>query len=161
MNQMLEKIYNHERPDSLTNNLRKKRMAFFMSLLALVPPPLKILDVGGTPVFWTALDFWNQEVGEVDITIVNINPKIDQQSHSNVKCLRADARDLSQFEDNEFDVVFSNSVIEHVGDYEEQHKMANEVMRVGKRYFVQTPNFYFPIEPHFVLPLFQFLPIEF
>lgn len=55
---------------------------------------------------------------------------------------------MKQFQDNEFDAVFSNSVIEHVGDYEAQRQMANEIMRVGKRYFVQTPNFYFPIEPH-------------
>jgi hypothetical protein len=39
-------------------------------------------------------------------------------------------------------------------------KMAREIQRVGKWYFIQTPNLYFPIEPHFVFPLFQFLPIS-
>ena len=38
--------------------------------------------------------------------------------------------------------------------------MANEIKRVGKKYFVQTPNLYFPIEPHFLFPLFQFLSID-
>ncbi|MEH2169146.1 MAG: class I SAM-dependent methyltransferase [Nostoc sp.] len=67
---------------------------------------------------------------------------------------------MENFQSNEFDIVFSNSVIEHVGDYDRQCQMANEVMRVGKGYFVQTPNLFFPIEPHFVFPLFQFMPIN-
>jgi hypothetical protein len=64
------------------------------------------------------------------------------------------------FSNKEFDIVYSNSVIEHVGSYNDQRQLANEVMRVGKKYFIQTPNLYFLIEPHFVFPLFQFLPIE-
>ena len=41
---------------------------------------------------------------------------------------------------------------------ENQVKMANEIMRVGKKYFVQTPNKYFFIEPHYLLPFFNFCP---
>lgn len=67
---------------------------------------------------------------------------------------------MKQFKDKEFDVVFSNSVIEHVGGWGNQQKMAKEIQRVGKHYFVQTPNYYFPIEPHFLLPIFQFLPVK-
>jgi SAM-dependent methyltransferase len=66
--------------------------------------------------------------------------------------------DLSRYADREFDVVFSNSVIEHLGTWENQQKMASEIRRVGKHYFVQTPNVYFPIEPHFLFPFFHFLP---
>ena len=51
-------------------------------------------------------------------------------------------------------------MIEHVGTYQDQLQMAQEVRRVGKRYFIQTPNKYFPLEPHFLFPLFQFFPIK-
>ena len=61
------------------------------------------------------------------------------------------------FPDQAFDVVFSNAVIEHLTP-EGQRQMAREIMRVGRRWFVTTPNFWFPIEMHHKLPLFQFLP---
>ncbi len=70
--------------------------------------------------------------------------------------MQADGTQLP-FGDREFDIAFSNSVIEHVPP-ELQAAFAAEVSRVADRYFVQTPNRYFPIEPHYQLPLFQFLP---
>lgn len=69
-----------------------------------------------------------------------------------------DARHMP-FETGSFDVCFSNSVIEHVGTYGDQMAMAGEVARVGKSYFVQTPNRWFPLEPHFLVPGWQFLPL--
>ncbi|MBC8844888.1 class I SAM-dependent methyltransferase, partial [Escherichia coli] len=68
------------------------------------------------------------------------------------------ATDLSEIDDQQFDIVFSNSVIEHLYTWENQEKMAKEVLRVGKYHFIQTPNYWFPIEPHWVFPFFQFLP---
>ncbi|HZK73331.1 MAG TPA: methyltransferase domain-containing protein [Clostridia bacterium] len=59
------------------------------------------------------------------------------------------------FADNAFHVVFSNSVIEHMSDHA---AFAEEIKRVGRRYFVQTPNRAFPLEPHVMMPLVNYLP---
>lgn len=61
------------------------------------------------------------------------------------------------FRDQSFDVVFSNAVLEHLTP-ERQRRMAGEILRVGRSWFVTTPNFWFPVEMHHKLPLFQFLP---
>jgi SAM-dependent methyltransferase len=62
------------------------------------------------------------------------------------------------FRDKSFDVVFSNSVIEHLGDPRRHQQYAQEIARVGMRYFVQTPNRWFPVEPHLLTPFIHFLP---
>ena len=56
---------------------------------------------------------------------------------------------------------FSNAVIEHVGNWRRQQLFAAEIRRVARTgYFVTTPNLYFPIEPHALLPLYQFYPVR-
>jgi SAM-dependent methyltransferase len=62
------------------------------------------------------------------------------------------------FGDGEFDIVFSNAVVEHVGDRERQRALAAEAVRVGRRVFVTTPNRWFPVEVHTRLPFVHWLP---
>ncbi|MGH9446709.1 MAG: methyltransferase domain-containing protein, partial [Terriglobia bacterium] len=64
------------------------------------------------------------------------------------------------FRDKSFDLVFSNAVIEHIIGEASQHRFAQEVMRVGKSWFVTTPNYWFPFESHYHLPFIQFLPLR-
>ena len=119
-----------------------------------LPRPLNILDVGGTQTIWETIDFADR--ANIHITLLNIEHV--KCSYSNIAAVVGDARYMYNFAEKEFDFVYSNSVIEHVGDRTAQRLMANEIQRVGERYFVQTPYRYFPIESHFVFPLFQFLP---
>jgi len=70
-----------------------------------------------------------------------------------------DACDLSSFADRSFDLVHSNSVIEHVGNWSRMKAFANEARRVGRYYYVQTPYFWFPIDPtNYRSPLIHWLP---
>jgi SAM-dependent methyltransferase len=62
------------------------------------------------------------------------------------------------FADGEFDIVFSNAVIEHVGGRQQQRRFVSEALRVGRRIFVTTPNRLFPVEVHTRLPLVHWLP---
>ena len=117
---------------------------------------MSILDVGGTGGFWDQMS--SEGIDDLEIVVLNVHP--EHSPLANVTAAAGDGRDLSQFEDASFDVVFSNSVIEHLGTFEDQRRMADEVRRVGRRYFVQTPNRYFPLEPHFFFPGFQFLPMR-
>lgn len=64
------------------------------------------------------------------------------------------------FPDKSFDLVFSNAVIEHILGEGRQQLLAQEVMRVGKSWFVTTPNYWYPFESHYHLPFIQFLPQE-
>lgn len=153
---LFNKVANVYAADSLANRLRRKRLAFFLGLLDSVPRPVRILDVGGTAAFWEMMGFASHDA--VEITLLNRTREPVSLPH--FASVVGDARGMDGFRDREFDVVFCNSVIEHLGNLDDMHKMAGEIRRVGQRYFVQTPNRYFPLEPHFFFPGFQFLPLR-
>lgn len=137
--------------------MRRRRFAFFLSLLDEIKRPARVLDVGGTPEFWQLMGL--HELNDISITILNL--QAHPVSAPLFESVAGDARDLGRYADKSFDVVFSNSVIEHLGPhFSDQRLMAKEVERVGQRYFVQTPNRHFPLEPHFLVPGFQFMPVR-
>jgi Methyltransferase domain len=98
-----------------------------------------------------------------DLSVVGLNIDHDNSKHyaefyrgTNRSALTGDACRLP-FADKTFDIVFSNAVIEHVPSVW-QKRMADEIMRVGRSWFITTPNFWYPMEMHHKLPLFQFFP---
>lgn len=130
---------------------RERRYHFFLDACA-VRPTDRIIDVGAG--WGAALERFNDTN---PIVAVDLSPQPSEWlSSPNITIMEGDGTQLT-FADAEFDVAFSNSVIEHVPP-DLQYRFAEEIRRVAGRYFVQTPNKYFPIEPHYQLPLFQFLP---
>ena len=112
----------------------------------------RILDVGGNHWFWRHIDC------PARITCLNIDANHDQPACEQFSFIVGDGRVLP-FADGEYDIVFSNSVIEHVGTFEDQRRFAEETRRAGHAYWVQTPDRWFVIEPHLVAPLIHYLPV--
>ncbi len=109
-----------------------------------------VLDVGGTPDIWT--------FAPVRPRLVFLNePRTRAEQDAGTTLVFADGCRLP-FRDRAFDVVFSNSVIEHVGDAARQAQFAAEIARVGRAYWVQTPNRRFPVETHLLTPFIHWLP---
>src|SRR5580698_4389631 len=132
----------------LLRRFRGRRMRAFAAEFRITSET-RVLDVGGTPSIWELLPV------QPRITFLNM-------PHGVGDCAGFDLVFASgcelPFPDQSFDIVFSNSVIEHVGDRDQQRLFANEVRRVAQRYYVQTPNRRFPIEPHLLTPFIHWLP---
>jgi Methyltransferase domain len=118
--------------------------------------PVRILDIGGTNAFWEQRGW----AGRTSVELVLVNLEREPRLHANIDARIGDATDLSEFPDRAFDVIFSNSVIEHLETSDRQAAMAAEVRRLAPRYWVQTPNFWFPVEPHFLTPGWHWLPMK-
>lgn len=122
---------------------------------------VRILDMGGTLAYWRPVQ--DELVAlNCELTLTNLEKPDeataeDDPLHGRVTCAAGDARHMD-FADNSFDLVHANSVIEHVGMWLDMRSMAEEVRRLAPAYFVQTPNFWFPYEPHYRLPFFHWAP---
>ena len=134
----------------------RNRFRFLTELLRPLKRPIRILDVGGEFNFWNILDY--KRIGKIEVILLNRFPQdmLPTSFHSHV----GDARSLANYTSDDIDVIISNSVIGHVGSFGDQMAMATEIRRLGKRYFVQTPNHYFPIDWRTLLPFFHFLPLK-
>ena len=105
----------------------------------------RILDVGGTLEFW---ETFGSDLDWSKVSVKLLNLASSDVIHPGISSLAGDARSMPTFDNNSFDIVHSNSVIEHVGRWSDMVAMAEEVRRLAPAYFVQTPYFWFPIEPH-------------
>jgi SAM-dependent methyltransferase len=131
----------------LAARARGRRHERFFAL-ARLSPGARVLDVGCGRIGLRALE------PQLDITGVDLLERPDYPG----PFVRADAAVGLPFADDQFDLVYCSSVIEHVAP-ERRAAFAAELRRVGRGWFVQTPAFSFPIEPHALLPFAHWLPV--
>lgn len=143
---------------SLAYRFRQRRFALLQPVIERIiarKGHCRIADIGGTEYYWQiAGDFIARAA--VEIHLINLEKAATIGGKFTTHA--GDACRLAAFADDSFDLVHSNSVIEHVGDWRRMTAMADEVRRLAPAYFVQTPNFWFPYEPHFRAPFFHWLP---
>ena len=140
------------------NRFRQRRLTQFLQLVDGIVRErgrCRVLDLGGRVAYWTAFEeLWRDR--PVEFTIVNVTTEPAPDPRFVVR--RGDACRMPEFTNNSFDIVHANSVIEHVGSWTNKQRMAAEVRRLAPHYFVQTPNFWFPFEPHFRMLFIHWLP---
>ncbi|MDQ2910424.1 MAG: class I SAM-dependent methyltransferase [Actinomycetota bacterium] len=144
---------------------RKRKLGLFLDELG-PGPETTIVDVGvgdtgfstepGVALshnFFEALYPWPERITAVsDVPLPNF-----AQEFPAISWVTASGTDLP-FEDDSFDIAFSNAVLEHVGGRKEQRRFVHELCRVAPRVFVSTPNRWFPVEVHTLVPFAHWLP---
>jgi hypothetical protein len=115
---------------------------------------MRILDLGGRVSNWVAAP-----VCPAQVVILNIEDQ--PESFDRFEVINGDAcSPPNKLRSEQFDLVYSNSVMEHVGGHYRRQQFADTVQRSGSRHWIQTPYRYFPIEPHWIFPGMQFLPMS-
>jgi SAM-dependent methyltransferase len=130
----------------LAAGARRRRHERFFAMCGLASGA-RVLDVGCGALGLRALE------PDLDITGVDMAERPDYPG----PFVQANAAAGLPFAEDEFDLVYSSSVIEHVPPARRE-AFASEVRRVGRGWFVQTPALSFPIEPHSLLPFAHWLP---
>ena len=154
-------IGNYDNPNSIGSKLRRRRSGPLRRMIEDISAEqgkVSILDVGGMEYY---LDLFPREFyleHNVRITLLNLLDDIRPVAHPDyIDACEGDGCALP-FADDHFSICHSNSVIEHVGNWHRKVCFAEEITRVAPRYFHQTPNFWFPWEPHFGFPIYHWLP---
>ena len=140
---------------------RRRKLALFLDELRPAPETT-VVDVGVTDApfgagstdnFFEALYPWPERITAVsDVPLPNFAREFPL-----VRTVTASGTELP-FEDDAFDVAFSNAVVEHVGARDQQRRFIAELCRVAPRVFLSTPNRWFPLETHTLVPLVHWLP---
>lgn len=161
----VKKITDYQCERSLGFRLRQKRSKRIVDLIDSVYADkhrVDIVDIGGTREYWNIIPIEFLRQRNTQITIINLPGAAGSFEFQDdvFSSVEGDGCNLTEIKDNEFDIAHSNSVIEHVGSWGKMVDFARETRRVAPIYYVQTPNYFFPIEPHFVLPFFHWLPLS-
>jgi hypothetical protein len=138
---------------SISERLRRRRWS---QIFAHVPnlAELRVLDLGGTGPWWANAPVLPRHVTAVNLYDANF-------VHPSVTMIEGDALEADELVGGQtFDLVFSNSLLEHLGGHSARRRFAELARSLAPRYVIQTPYRYFPVEPHWMFPGFQFLPVR-
>jgi hypothetical protein len=140
-------------PDSLGARRRARRWTWLVETFPNLDK-ISVIDLGGSVDSWL-----RAPVRPRHVHVVNLEDQpTDLPEWAEVD--HADACALPErIATRRYDLAFSNSVIEHVGGHERRIRFADAVRTLADAYWVQTPYRYFPVEPHWVAPGMQFLPL--
>lgn len=155
------RMTDYENQNSFGFRMRRKRTIPLIKLIEEAHARfghVKLLDVGGRKLYWNILPDGFLRKNNVSITLLNLAIDLNGADDEIFKHVAGNACDMSEFPDKSFHIAHSNSVIEHVGGWRNVKKFANETRRVANGLFIQTPNFWFPVEPHYVMPLLHWCP---
>jgi hypothetical protein len=144
-------------PRSLSARFRQARARRVLALIEQTLAELgrvRIIDLGGEPDYWRRL-FDRSLLERLGAPITLVNPQAFETGDPLFEARTGDACALTAYEDDAFDLAHSNSVVEHVGDWPRMEAFAQEVRRLAPRYYVQTPYFWFPYEPHYASLFFH------
>jgi hypothetical protein len=145
-------VLNESDPRSLAAKARLRRWDGFLRVFPELAD-MKVLDLGGEPQYWT-----DAPVQPAHVTSLNIVETPTDEPW--ITSVVGDACSLDTFRGQRFDAVISNSTIEHLGGAARRAAFADVVHAASDRWWIQTPYRYFPIEPHWLFPGFQFLPLR-
>lgn len=143
-------------PTSLGAKVRMRRWEMFRSAFPMIDN-LRVLDLGGTVEAWR-----RAPVRPRHVTVLNLFEPGESADDwvtpvTGDACRATEALRDANLETT-FDVVFSNSLIEHVGGHARRSELAQQVRQLAPRHWVQTPYRYFPLEPHWLFPGMQHMP---
>ncbi len=140
-------------PGSLGARKRARRWEWFRATFPHIET-MSVVDLGGRAESWL-----RAPVRPAAVHLINLEPQ-PSDPPSWIRADQADICDLpGHIASGAYDLVFSNAVIEHVGGHAQRLRFADTVHKLANRHWIQTPYRYFPIEPHWLFPGFQFLPL--
>lgn len=135
----------------VAGNARARRAELFLQTFPDLAQ-MRVLDLGGVAAMWQAMP-----VMPAEVVLMN-DHEYPVPDGGVFTAITGDACDPPESMQGErFDLVFSNSVIEHVGGHYRRERFAETIHELAPHHWIQTPNRYFPVEPHWLFPGFQFL----
>lgn len=156
------RLADYENPRSLGSWLRRRRLGPLLGLLARVHArhgAVNVLDIGGTREYWSIVPEAVWSGCRMHVTVLNLPGMVRGRDDARFTFSEGDGCDLAGIADGSFHLAHSNSALEHVGEWPRMAAFASELRRVAISYYVQTPYFWSPFEPHFMWPFFHWLPI--